>query len=1188
MELVADLHIHSHFSRATSPNLTFEHLTRWAQLKGIHIVGTGDISHPGWLAEMREKLEPAEDGLYRLKAEYTNAVQAQVPPACHAPVRFMLGGEISNIYKRGDRTRKVHNIVFAPSFAALERLQARLEKIGNIRSDGRPILGLDSRDLLEIVLDTDSACHLIPAHIWTPWFSLLGSKSGFDSVAECYADLTPHIFALETGLSSDPPMNWRVSALDRYTLVSNSDAHSPEKLGREVTLFDTELAYPAVFHALRYGRGEAFPAQPAHTQSSLSVGMPVSSTSTGRNASPLLSTVEFFPEEGKYHFDGHRACGIVWDPPTTLAHGGVCPVCNKEVTIGVMHRVEALADRPEGFRPAASHPFHSLIPLPELLGEVCGVGASSKQVQAEYFKLLARLGSELNILRAAPLEEIAAAGGARLAEGIGRMRRGAVSARAGYDGEYGVIRVFGGASVSETQMGLFAGTEERRDADDAENADTFFSSGSFASSAPVRVDPRPVSDTDTATAALHDDVTPYTAPSLMHHASGITAGLNDQQRAAVLCIDAPLVIVAGPGTGKTRTLTVRIAHLILDNGVAPEAILAITFTNKAAGEMRGRLGGLLGEETAGRVSIKTFHAFGARLLREHAARLGLSPDFVILTDDDQVALLKLACPELKQAEVDDALAQISATKAVPGDIPRLKSGSDMPNPLKRIDEGADQPAPTGLASQVALDTAAQTGIYERYTTALRASNAVDFDDLIVLPIRLFEAHPDVLAAVQARYRWISVDEYQDVNQAQYHLLRLLTSGGANLCVIGDPDQAIYGFRGADRRYFLRFTQDYPGAVTLHLSHNYRSTQLILDAATQVITRNADRTTLKILSDFADEVRLDVYRAPTDKAEAEYVVHQIEQMVGGTSYFSLDSGRASGETPAVARSFADFAVLYRLSAQSRLLIEAFDRSGIPYQTVGQAPLTSHKAVREVLAHLWLLYNPRSQVHGAQAAGLPATQSSASSVTQAAGLPATQSSGLRYDLLPELAQAWQNGAPVARLIEQATEQIAARRRKPYADADARRLHQLTLRAVPFEDRLADFLEATVLQSETDAYDPRADRVALMTLHASKGLEFPVVFIVGCEEGLLPYERVARSEIAHSEATDIEEERRLFYVGLTRAQRKLVLTHARTRFLYGQRKENPISRFVKDIEDALKEMQEMRRRPERKPESTQLSLF
>ena len=405
--------------------------------------------------------------LYRLKTDLATAVQAEVPPACHAPVRFMLGGEISNIYKRGDRTRKVHNIVFAPSFDALERLQARLERIGNIRSDGRPILGLDSRDLLEIVLEVDPACHLIPAHIWTPWFSLLGSKSGFDSVAECFADLTPHIFALETGLSSDPPMNWRVSALDRYTLVSNSDAHSPEKLGREATLFDCELAYGALFDArLR---------TPAHGR--------------GARGEGYLGTVEFFPEEGKYHFDGHRACGIVWDPPTTLAHDGICPVCGKPVTVGVMHRVEALADRPIGGRPARTHPFHSLIPLPEVLGEVHGVGASSKQVQAEYFKLLARLGPELAILRDVPLEEIAAVAGARLAEGIGHMRRGEVIAQAGYDGEYGVIRVFGGRAeqASEPQLGLFAETDGKRDADDAENAESadtlLYRSGSSASSA---------------------------------------------------------------------------------------------------------------------------------------------------------------------------------------------------------------------------------------------------------------------------------------------------------------------------------------------------------------------------------------------------------------------------------------------------------------------------------------------------------------------------------------------------------------------------------------------------------------------------------------------------------------------------------------------------------------------------------
>ena len=355
----------------------------------------------------------------------------------------MLGGEISNIYKRGDRTRKVHNIVFAPSFEAVERLQARLERIGNIRSDGRPILGLDSRDLLEIVLDTDPACHLIPAHIWTPWFSLLGSKSGFDSVAECFADLTPHIFALETGLSSDPPMNWRVSGL------------RPLHPGLQLRCAFAGEAGPGgdavrlradVWGAVRR------PSLPLRRRARV-------------EGEGYLGTVEFFPEEGKYHFDGHRACGIVWDPPTTRAHNEICPVCGKPVTVGVMHRVEALADRPEGFRPAGPRPFHSLIPLPEVLGEVYGVGASSKQVQAEYFKLLVGLGSELSILREAPLDDITKIGGERLAEGIGRMRRGEVVAQPGYDGEFGVIRVFAATRVAETQMGLF-GDDGRRTKDE--------------------------------------------------------------------------------------------------------------------------------------------------------------------------------------------------------------------------------------------------------------------------------------------------------------------------------------------------------------------------------------------------------------------------------------------------------------------------------------------------------------------------------------------------------------------------------------------------------------------------------------------------------------------------------------------------------------------------------------------------
>ena len=310
MKFYADLHLHSHFSRATSPLLNLEHLSKWAQLKGITVVGTGDFVHPGWLEELRKKLEPAEPGLFRLKREFAAATQTEVPAACAGEVRFMLTAEISNIYKRLDKVRKIHNLVFLPDFAAALKLQARLETIGNIRSDGRPILGLDSRNLLEMVLETDPLSFLVPAHIWTPWFAVLGSKGGFDAIDDCFADLTPHIFAVETGLSSDPPMNWRLKQLDRFVLISNSDAHSPPKLAREANLFDTELSYPAIYRAWQEVNDKGF-----------------------------LGTIEFFPEEGKYHFDGHRACQTRLHPRETRKLKGDCPVCGKPVTVGVMVKV---------------------------------------------------------------------------------------------------------------------------------------------------------------------------------------------------------------------------------------------------------------------------------------------------------------------------------------------------------------------------------------------------------------------------------------------------------------------------------------------------------------------------------------------------------------------------------------------------------------------------------------------------------------------------------------------------------------------------------------------------------------------------------------------------------------------------------------------------------------------------------
>ncbi len=414
MKFYADLHLHSHYSRATSPDLNLEHLFLWAQLKGIQVVGTGDFVHPQWMAELKEKLQPAEEGLFALKPEYAARWEGQVPAACAGDVRFMLTAEISNIYKKFDKVRKVHNIIFAPSFAAAGKIQAVLESIGNIHSDGRPILGLDSRDLLEIVLEADPLAFLIPAHIWTPWFSVLGSSSGFNRVEDCFGDLTQHVFALETGLSSDPPMNWRLKQLDPFVLISNSDAHSPAKLGREATAYDTELSYPGIYRALSDPKDQG-----------------------------LAGTVEFFPEEGKYHYDGHRLCKTRLHPKETQGHNGLCPVCGKPVTVGVMARVEALADRPGGEKPPRWRPYRNLIPLAEIIAEAKGLGSpSAKAVQETYQKLLARLGNELFILQEAPLKDVEGVGGDLVAEGVGRMRAGQVQIAAGYDGEYGRVHLF--------------------------------------------------------------------------------------------------------------------------------------------------------------------------------------------------------------------------------------------------------------------------------------------------------------------------------------------------------------------------------------------------------------------------------------------------------------------------------------------------------------------------------------------------------------------------------------------------------------------------------------------------------------------------------------------------------------------------------------------------------------------------
>jgi uncharacterized protein (TIGR00375 family) len=408
MRFIADLHVHSHYSRATSKDMSPEGIGKWAQLKGITVIGTGDFTHPGWLKELNEKLEPTGSGLFTLKKEY----QADdVPGSCKADVYFILSAEISCIYGKDGKTRKIHSIILAPDFASAARLNLALSKIGNLNADGRPILGLDAKELLKITLDAIPDAMYIPAHAWTPHFSVFGAASGFDSLEECYEELAPHIHAIETGLSSDPLMNWRLSALDRITLVSNSDAHSAAKIGREANIFDTQISYPSMMSAVKTRKG-------------------------------FLGTIEFFPEEGKYHYDGHRDCGVSLSPQETIHHDYLCPVCGKKLTVGVMHRVEKLADRDNGFRPEGSPGYTNIIPLPEIIAEALKVGVNTKKVDALYFSLLEKLGNEFRILMDVPLEDIERAGSPLIREAIARMRAGNVHIAPGYDGEYGKVRIF--------------------------------------------------------------------------------------------------------------------------------------------------------------------------------------------------------------------------------------------------------------------------------------------------------------------------------------------------------------------------------------------------------------------------------------------------------------------------------------------------------------------------------------------------------------------------------------------------------------------------------------------------------------------------------------------------------------------------------------------------------------------------
>ncbi|MEI9476105.1 MAG: endonuclease Q family protein [Deltaproteobacteria bacterium] len=400
MRFIADFHLHSKYSRATSKEMGVESLARWAKKKGITLLGTGDFTHPTYFVELKAKLAPLGNGLFELKNGDKD-------------VTFILTTEVSNIYRQDGKGRRIHTLIFAPSFEVTEVIRSKLGNLGKLSSDGRPIFSFAAKDLVKMILDISEECMLIPAHAWTPWFSIFGANSGFDSIEECFGDMTPHIHAIETGLSSDPEMNWRLSALDNITLISNSDAHSPNRLGREANAFDCVLDYKEVTETLRK-----------------------------KDRRKFLFTLEFFPEEGKYHYDGHRHCGVIFSPSQTKSHQSLCPVCKKKLTGGVLNRVEQLADRPEGFMPKNAIPSIHLIPLEEIIAESLNQRVGTKGVDTEYERLVERGGSEFKILLDAPPDELATFVPARILEGIIRMRQGKVSIVPGHDGVYGKISLF--------------------------------------------------------------------------------------------------------------------------------------------------------------------------------------------------------------------------------------------------------------------------------------------------------------------------------------------------------------------------------------------------------------------------------------------------------------------------------------------------------------------------------------------------------------------------------------------------------------------------------------------------------------------------------------------------------------------------------------------------------------------------
>ena len=1070
-----DLHIHSRFSRATSKRLNASHLAAWGRLKGLAVLGTGDFTHPVWRAELRENLREDEDsGLFRLEKplDLTAELPEFLPPAgdTREPL-FLLQAEISSIYKKDGAVRKVHNLVFMPDFDSAERLCRKLSAIGNLNADGRPILGLDSRHLLEMVLETDNRGVLIPAHIWTPWFSLFGSRSGFDTLEACFGDLSHHIFALETGLSSDPDMIRCWSALDRYALVSNSDCHSGENLGREANVFTGNPSYDGLFEALRRAARLMPP----------------------REDCRFRGTIEFFPEEGKYHLDGHRACNVVLEPEKTRRLNGLCPVCGKPLTVGVLHRVEALADRAEPAFAQEDTGFRSLIPLPELVGELLGTGSKSVKVRARYSELLARFGDELSLLMDVPETELRAHWDA-LGEAVARMRRGDVIRQGGYDGEYGVVRVFDDAEQRELHGGKVRKPRTpqlQAEEDGVEPAPRrkprsaqpgFTQQGSLLPEIDLSSSPRRRARTEASTRPPKSP-SPALPPQVMSVPQERTdAPLPDfsvPQAKAIKAGPGPVLVLAGPGSGKTRTLVGRIVRL-LAHGFAPESIAAVTFTRRAAAELRERLTAILGNHPLPQTD--TLHSLALRqwdnpplLIGEEAAKAGFAA----------------ANPQLAAAALRTAWEQLNLAR-------------------ERLDN-AD---------------ATLTELCDLYTRWKAERNQADYTDLL-------EQWLISLREGRASRRWthVLVDEIQDLSPLQLALVQcLLPPDGQGFFGIGDPDQAIYGFRGAHPDASAALARAWPSLEQFTLNDSHRSASGILDTANAVLINGACG---RLQAVARRESVLHLFSAPDARKEANWIADRLTGLMGWGGHSELD--RAEDESlPSGPCSPGDVAILVRTRALVPLLRQVLDHRGIPCVSPEAAPFWADPNAAALLGLAAARFAmPLHQVH----LGRP--------------LP---------DPLPVVPESYWQGDPLTLdPLLHAFPFLAGLAGTPALTA--LRAAWKTYAGWP------GLLDVVRLGQDQDLLRAKAEQVQIMTLHASKGLEFRAVFLPALEDGLLPFfgadVLLGKTEEPQDSAL-IAEERRLLYVGVTRAAEAVFASHAEKRQLYGRELHLPASRFLHNLPD------------------------